>query len=481
MAQTITDLRLQICRLELEIDRQEANLSAKRSLLCELQSKLARRNPTFPILSLPPEITSEIFVHCLPEELAPANYNKAPFVLLRVCKAWNRVAMSTPALWTKVDLSRLDGRAIQTLECMSKRSGELLLDIRVNGYVPDGFWPLFAENSNRVQFLDVDLSTDNFGCLSACFPVFPVLEYLQLEDYANDQTLHLFNNAPSLRSLHLKNVDLSYMPLPFGNITTLIADIYYIDEIMRVLQALPNLRVLRYEQSEDDEEIHREPVSVFHTGLREVYLCEPHQDQLSVLRYLTLPNLDVLVFEQTAPDMKTMPLQRSLARAKPPLRRMGFRPGPDMRTLSIASMEMFFATPGLAELELAYLDNDSLYEFCDKFTARTGSFLPEIRKLVLRCRYASPREAVKDEVEVELRIFVSRVLDATEYRVVGTPAQPAGPVPPFELRIITEDTDFVGLASLSDVQAAQCRDLKSRGVSLWIGPENRNLVLRACV
>jgi hypothetical protein len=57
----------------------------------------------FPILDLPAEITSRVFIQCLPTEFedSPLAYTDiAPIVLTRICSKWREVALGTPELWT---------------------------------------------------------------------------------------------------------------------------------------------------------------------------------------------------------------------------------------------------------------------------------------------------------------------------------------------------------------------------------------------
>ncbi|KAJ7277511.1 hypothetical protein C8J57DRAFT_1007682, partial [Mycena rebaudengoi] len=56
-----------------------------------------------PILTLPPEIGSEIFLQCLPGVVYPIS-SEVPLSLLGICRAWNALALSTPALWTRIDI-----------------------------------------------------------------------------------------------------------------------------------------------------------------------------------------------------------------------------------------------------------------------------------------------------------------------------------------------------------------------------------------
>ncbi|KAJ6608263.1 hypothetical protein B0H10DRAFT_1711402, partial [Mycena sp. CBHHK59/15] len=52
-----------------------------------------------PVLSLPPEITSEIFIHCLPSGFLKPSTRKAPLLFTQICHRWRLIALETPELW----------------------------------------------------------------------------------------------------------------------------------------------------------------------------------------------------------------------------------------------------------------------------------------------------------------------------------------------------------------------------------------------
>ncbi|KAJ6537995.1 hypothetical protein B0H19DRAFT_877467, partial [Mycena capillaripes] len=54
----------------------------------------------YPVLTLPFDITSRIFLHCLPSHgrVAPSP-SKAPLLLAQICHHWREVALSTCGLW----------------------------------------------------------------------------------------------------------------------------------------------------------------------------------------------------------------------------------------------------------------------------------------------------------------------------------------------------------------------------------------------
>ncbi|KAJ7181018.1 hypothetical protein C8R46DRAFT_940992, partial [Mycena filopes] len=53
----------------------------------------------YPILTIPFEITAEIFTHCLPNFPAHPSGTVAPMLLTRICRQWRNIACSTSRLW----------------------------------------------------------------------------------------------------------------------------------------------------------------------------------------------------------------------------------------------------------------------------------------------------------------------------------------------------------------------------------------------
>ncbi|KAJ7506274.1 hypothetical protein B0H11DRAFT_1707518, partial [Mycena galericulata] len=100
-----TDLRRQLRELN-------AQIASHRRLICDLERRrdgIERKldaEATFPVITLPAELTSEIFVHCVPdihlaspETSYPRYQNMIPIVLQSVCRRWRDIAFRTPRLW----------------------------------------------------------------------------------------------------------------------------------------------------------------------------------------------------------------------------------------------------------------------------------------------------------------------------------------------------------------------------------------------
>ncbi|KAJ7187330.1 hypothetical protein C8R46DRAFT_1059491 [Mycena filopes] len=55
----------------------------------------------YPVLTLPNEIVSEIFIRVLPPypECPPWKGSLSPSLLTQICRKWREIALSTPELW----------------------------------------------------------------------------------------------------------------------------------------------------------------------------------------------------------------------------------------------------------------------------------------------------------------------------------------------------------------------------------------------
>jgi hypothetical protein len=59
----------------------------------------------YPVLTLPPEISSHIFLHAIPTHSKPSSLT-APLLLTQICRQWRAIALATPSLWQSLTLNR---------------------------------------------------------------------------------------------------------------------------------------------------------------------------------------------------------------------------------------------------------------------------------------------------------------------------------------------------------------------------------------
>ncbi|KAJ7279449.1 hypothetical protein C8J57DRAFT_1175353, partial [Mycena rebaudengoi] len=87
-----------------EIDALSAHLERLSAERDTIQAELD--SIVYPVLTLPPEITSDIFVwfRCLSGDSGPISRHSAPLLLAKICRRWRSIAISTPELWSHLSL-----------------------------------------------------------------------------------------------------------------------------------------------------------------------------------------------------------------------------------------------------------------------------------------------------------------------------------------------------------------------------------------
>ncbi|KAJ7509528.1 hypothetical protein B0H11DRAFT_1790936, partial [Mycena galericulata] len=98
-AMSVHELEARIKKLSTEIVQQKEILThlEKSKRLVQRQLNAVRD----PVARLPLEISSEIFVRCLPPFPQPG-VQHFPMLFLNICNAWTDIALSIPALWAAI-------------------------------------------------------------------------------------------------------------------------------------------------------------------------------------------------------------------------------------------------------------------------------------------------------------------------------------------------------------------------------------------
>ncbi|KAJ6466405.1 hypothetical protein C8R45DRAFT_877152 [Mycena sanguinolenta] len=259
----------------------------------------------YPVLSLPPEITSRIFVECLPDRGASALVGSAPLLLMRVCRRWKDIALSTPQLWSSLCIESCSGDKIMVrrgtfrgLETWFSRAGEcpLSLDMRFN-----------RQKVSDLEQLDLSSFYPRLCRLHASLPDADIKDIMK--------------NAPLLAELH-------WWPQSSGNvidlhgftsntITTLRIDSFdplSAVEFITIIQNFPALCDLTCNvKVKPDERRHTPPLTF--PGLSSLCLFgrwEYAALPIYVLELLTLPHLGTLRCESfLEPDVVIPFLTRS--------------------------------------------------------------------------------------------------------------------------------------------------------------------------
>ncbi|KAJ6454663.1 hypothetical protein C8R45DRAFT_1189309 [Mycena sanguinolenta] len=169
--------RGRIADIEGQILSLKGSIQALEAKKLRVQERL--NSYAYPALTLPNEITSEIFTKFLPDYPCPPPLTGrlSPTTLTHICRKWREIALSTPALWRAISFPRhlRENARLRILQSWLRRSGCLPLSLKTEDI-----------NSGKVRGEELD-----------------ALEYVTL---AIDQSaLHTFQAAmPLLRQLEVQ-------------------------------------------------------------------------------------------------------------------------------------------------------------------------------------------------------------------------------------------------------------------------------------
>jgi F-box-like len=214
-----------------------------------------------PVRRFPPEILSEIFLHCLETKwFNPAYYerfprlDKAPLLLGSVCRQWRTIALSTPRLWASFTLT-IRPKHLKFDVVLAKtwlgRAGRCPLSINLEseGSCQNPMRPLmqvFALNCERWYESVLFLPPAVMASLSSVKNRLPRLQKLTIR--ASSATIiDQFSCAPRLRHLNLGSIiPPSIITVPWNQLQCLTLQCLTIgmcraDSCLEYLRLTPNL------------------------------------------------------------------------------------------------------------------------------------------------------------------------------------------------------------------------------------------------
>ncbi|KAJ6594093.1 hypothetical protein B0H19DRAFT_1246800 [Mycena capillaripes] len=233
---------------------------------------------SYPAGRMPRDIWEEIFLHCLPvspdslgcsRKSTPSSHLTAPLVLLRVCRAWRKVALSLPDLWTSLSVVVHDGRALPPLEVASswlRRSGDLPLELvlsqtneaEANQELADDILALYMRYLARWRDVRLDIANPTYGrsLQPSSHLQVPLLETFHLttcwrltrnEEIMQD-LLKMLEGAPMLSSFSVSRLsdlnvsETTTVAIPWTQLTRL--DLGFIPSVgtcLSIMSGCPNL------------------------------------------------------------------------------------------------------------------------------------------------------------------------------------------------------------------------------------------------
>ncbi|KAJ7724873.1 hypothetical protein B0H16DRAFT_1384676 [Mycena metata] len=375
-------LRAEFHHLSLSISRQKLRLD-------DLQTQLD--SIVYPVLTLPVEITSKIFVECLPHkrEKGVVNPREAPLLLMQVCRAWRNTAISTLALWSTFDVVRPNRPDLTQLALVwFERAAMRPRSVKIEGPLSnaDDFIKIFRQCSREMHSLDFHTSRKDLDSMGSSRFDLESLRTLSIRVGSQPfqqhvDPLYIFQNAHRLREL-ASDVGPSLLHLPWAQLTKFTGELYTPAQCLEAIDSMPNLTecALAASRTWSDSPIIR------HRKLRHLTLFSPPSDHRScsatVLGYLTLPALETLKIREVG-EFTGVLLDKFLRRSLPSLRQLVVCPEEIVgNNTEILLSPAFIALP-LTELEIGTPFPAFISHFFDNL-ARTAGFLPQLRALSVR-------------------------------------------------------------------------------------------------
>ncbi|KAJ7129213.1 hypothetical protein C8R44DRAFT_776170 [Mycena epipterygia] len=343
-----------------------------------------------PVVKLPVEITSEIFTQCLPaaEDDKKSYSMEAPMLLLKVSRAWAKIALATPALWAQLHLDADRIRGSMEIETFAaswlSRTCNHPLSVTVSGWEPgkiDFVW----HRAHQMESLELHVGVEDLYP-SADIGSFNLLERLTLglpldDADLSDVTIDVFRNAPRLREVHMMEGFLPwFVVLPWQQLTKFTGTDFTVYECLEVLELTPRLVECTFAVSQLEYEDPGPSNITSHLHLKTLGFAKPTGCGLSdsILPYLRLPALETLHHVGASSFPPHHIFESFMARSLPPLKRFAFR----CNYLTPPWADLLQKLPTLTDVELWYPPPILQTDFFERLKNPTP-FLPRLQRLTI--------------------------------------------------------------------------------------------------
>ncbi|KAJ7364694.1 hypothetical protein DFH08DRAFT_276250 [Mycena albidolilacea] len=427
--------------------------------------RLKQNSTIYPVLTLPPEITTEIFIRCLPVQWYHLpSPRDAPLLLLQICSCWRALTLCTPALWKHLDMAlhpyprRMENTERHMTEWISRAS---LAPLSLGFYetamsAPVQMGTLVHRYAPRCESLRLGASIHTLSEPPDLGP-FPLLRNLRLaypsgsvNDTQDAVTVRAFTNTPALREVTLGQRSIpSILAIPWHQLTAFTGDSLSVAECLFVFRSCPRLTTCTF--------LYLVPgFSAVGTHTHSLHDLSISHSAPDILRYIELPTLRNLYLTRPQ-NMPIDVLQQLLIRCGSSLCR--FHYAPTFRYRHSIDVVWFLAMPQLVDLDLSGVGTwfmSALVQALDRKHAPT--FLPSLRTMHIEC----------EGYEVGGELVAALASRCTDVSVgLGLLDMILEPLKSFRL-VWTEE----GGLDLSSMDALS--ELVRRGMTIHIGPAKEN-------
>ncbi|KAJ7269684.1 hypothetical protein C8J57DRAFT_318752 [Mycena rebaudengoi] len=272
-----------------------------------------------PVSYFPLEITSKIFVHCLPDSGLYHTRTEAPMVLTQICRQWRAFTLSTPILWSSIYIISDEWKKpVQLLKMWLSRSGTHPLTLELTSFRSSHSKALIEASivyANQWRKVKLFLPKSSLSAVNITRGVFPILESLHVQKpwdlkYPKTTEEIVIQDAPLLREVQLHGFPHLKVTAPWGQLTRFVIDASDPLVAMSVIQRCTALTHLEYGEDSLQTGSHRPQAPIELPLLQSLSTTDP-----SVLLHLTLPGLRKLQLKRPNFDNALEPLQSLLGRS----------------------------------------------------------------------------------------------------------------------------------------------------------------------
>ncbi|KAJ7208316.1 hypothetical protein GGX14DRAFT_454361 [Mycena pura] len=293
------DQRTTLARLDAEILRFRAYAEECITAL-EQQRRAVSDGLTrvvYPVLTLPNEITSRIFVHCLPDHgrVRPSP-RCVPLLVAQVCRRWRDIALATCKLWSSIDVHIALSAEANVLRPGGYELGHPLSwtirqpfhepyrkDVHLLHYL---LWTVF-----QLQRLEADISKQQFRALRPLQKPLPLLQYISAPLGSTDLQ-DILQCAPQLRELRIVDLAPDFQLASKSLVRLEISHFLSTETVLGILHNCPRLSYLRCSV---DASMARDPTPAIFPNIESLDLMASLMLGNS-LEILTFPNLNHFAF-----------------------------------------------------------------------------------------------------------------------------------------------------------------------------------------
>ncbi|KAK7014383.1 F-box domain-containing protein [Favolaschia claudopus] len=216
----LAEKEVEIRELEDQISALEKSIDAIRAVQQRVKDRLNAYK--YPVLTLPNEITTEIFLHFLPPypDPPPLVGPLSPITLTQICRTWREIATATPALWSAINLAEAEGEfdTVPLANLWLPRAGNCLLSMKAADWHRTN--PIIIPYCNRWEHLALHRGISTSLTFDTSLPFLRTLHVSR--NSATQAPSFSIQNAPLLREVKLPIPDGVQPALPWAQLTSLV-------------------------------------------------------------------------------------------------------------------------------------------------------------------------------------------------------------------------------------------------------------------